>query len=161
MTAAFATCARCDIALHPVVVATPDGQRSIELDACARCRGIWFDAGELEQVLGHPLQLRRDDVPPLRRVQCARCQGPLAIWHAASGIAIESCDGCRGCFLDEGELTRIGASEAERLAMRALFVGTPSALASSATGGDSDVAGPAVLAVDGALSILGLLGLFF
>ncbi|MBI4820758.1 MAG: zf-TFIIB domain-containing protein [Deltaproteobacteria bacterium] len=65
--------------------------RSVELDSCPRCRGIWFDRGELEQVLdrklGHPLG--RETSSSI----CPRCKNPLTRFRSKNESAAVCEDG--------------------------------------------------------------------
>lgn len=90
----------------------------VEIDRCPICGGIWLDHGELTR-LRNTDTARAADVGPakaarLRRVvgalRCPRDQRPLE--HAADieqpHVSVEHCFGCRGIFLDAGELRDLG-----------------------------------------------------
>lgn len=85
----------------------------IELDRCNRCAGIWFDATELDRVLGRKsvdaLRTRAEPRRELdeRRGRCPRCKGQGQLVRVASVQAdfhIDVCPVCGGQWLDGGEL---------------------------------------------------------
>ena len=75
----------------------------VELDRCDFCCGIWFDSGELEQVLGHPIVVERTGAS---RRPCAYC-GTLMLIGRIRRVEVDTCASCRGIYLDDGELERI------------------------------------------------------
>ena len=83
---------------------------NIELDVCARCEGLWFDAGELDLLLGGEAQL--DDLPPGEAPaedarKCPRCRKTLAKANIGPGrrVVVDVCkaNDC-GLWFDRGEL---------------------------------------------------------
>lgn len=105
---------RCPACQEPLVVVEREG---IEVDWCAACGGIWFDAGELE-LLAEVAQCRLElafaeppgtapatpAAPSSRR--CPRCtrrleERPLAL---EPPIAIDFCPRGHGLWFDRGEL---------------------------------------------------------
>ena len=82
----------------------------IELDVCAECSGVWFDAGELELVLGGREALtaapaRTDE----RRRPCPICDAKMDKVNIGPGerVLIDSCpEGC-GLWFDAGELAQL------------------------------------------------------
>lgn len=90
-------------------VMTPETRDGITVDRCERCRGLWFDARELDGWLAATLPA---DVPlpeeriPRRGVgtrQCPRCRESLdaAGWP---GLILDRCPSCRGLFVEANEL---------------------------------------------------------
>jgi Zn-finger nucleic acid-binding protein len=77
----------------------------VELDRCTFCRGLWFDGGELEQVLGKKVSAEVTTGMKTSR-NCPACQKPLEP-AVLGGLRVESCASCRGIFLDEGELVAL------------------------------------------------------
>jgi Zn-finger nucleic acid-binding protein len=85
----------------------------VELDQCRRCRGIWFDHMEIDQILAMPRlperlisqQLYHD--PPLMRPEgerpCPRCRELLKTINV-DGISLDACSLCKGFFADLGEV---------------------------------------------------------
>jgi Zn-finger nucleic acid-binding protein len=78
----------------------------IELDLCARCRGVWFDADELSLLLGHTADPRPATAPPAEKGRgCPRCRKSMdkANIGPDRSVVIDVCpDGC-GLWFDEGE----------------------------------------------------------
>ena len=91
-------------------------QHRIEIDYCPRCRGVWFDAGELELLLtseklegsgfgmSHVLGLPEVTVARHRRKCpiCRRDMKEVAIGQPA--INIDACRRCDGLWFDGGEM---------------------------------------------------------
>jgi uncharacterized protein len=84
----------------------------VELDRCTFCRGLWFDGGELEAVLGKPVAPEFEAGQTSRR--CAGCRVVL-VPAVLGGLRIEVCRQCRGVFLDEGELKALNAGKAVKV----------------------------------------------
>ncbi len=88
----------------------------VELDRCTFCKGLWFDGGELEQVLRKPVNPQLDEGETARR--CAKCQVPMR--PAVLGrLRVEACTKCHGVFLDEGELVALNDGKPVRVTMEA------------------------------------------
>lgn len=105
-------CIKCDGELQLIRIG------EVDVDQCDRCRGIWFDSGELAKIVG------RSDVDALRskaresllpeakeldarRASCPRCRGEgklVQIASMTSDIHIDTCAICGGEWLDGGEL---------------------------------------------------------
>ncbi len=81
----------------------------VELDRCTFCRGLWFDGGELEVVLGKKIAPTFAAGMQTRR-KCAACSKPLVPAELA-GLRVEVCRIDRGVFLDENELTAINGGK--------------------------------------------------
>jgi Zn-finger nucleic acid-binding protein len=108
-------CVKCEGRL--VTVRVDD----VDVDQCDRCGGIWFDAHELERVLGrgHLEPLKQKGTPhpgdDARRGHCPRCGGDgylVQIVSPNAKIHVDTCAICGGKWLDGGEidvLTRISA----------------------------------------------------
>jgi Zn-finger nucleic acid-binding protein len=87
--------------------------REIEVDRCNRCKGLWFDAMEKEELLeidgaevvdsGSAARGRRYD--QLRNVKCPRCNVRMTtmVDEQQSHIHYEACPQCSGTFFDAGE----------------------------------------------------------
>lgn len=98
------------------------------LDCCIECRGLWFDGGEVERVIG------RDEARSLRerfsglelrpvRLGCARGHGRLREVDLEPDVALDSCPACGGLWMEAGDLVRLrrhlprpGAASDARLA---------------------------------------------
>lgn len=86
---------------------------AVELDRCSFCRGLWFDGGELEAVLGKKLTGMLDQSLTTAR-RCAKCTTQLS--PAVLGeLRVEVCTTCRGVFLDDGELTALNGGQKVRV----------------------------------------------
>jgi Zn-finger nucleic acid-binding protein len=116
---AFNSCPHCNVKLHAFYVEGADGKELLEVDGCRKCGGVWFDRGELERIVAHPLELQWQEGKSYRL--CARCRNPMKPWKSKKqGVAVEQCDSCRGIFLDAKELEQLGAADAERAAKESL-----------------------------------------
>jgi len=84
---------------------------NVAVDRCPTCWGLWFDGGELEQVLQIPagkLQVMRIGEPT--KLSCPRCGGVLSSVHYPhTDVTVDVCDACEGVWLDNGEFPRIRA----------------------------------------------------
>ncbi len=49
--------------------------------------------------------------PPAQGIRCPKCHAPMRTYER-NGIHLEQCDGCRGIFLDFGELEALTQLEA-------------------------------------------------
>lgn len=85
----------------------------IDVDQCDRCGGVWFEAHELERVLGGGLvgALAKRGAPrsgdDARRARCPRCKGDGYMVQIAGDDArvhIDTCPICGGKWLDGGEI---------------------------------------------------------
>jgi Zn-finger nucleic acid-binding protein len=116
-------CVKCEGKL--VTVRVDD----VDVDQCDRCGGIWFDAHELERVLGRghiePL-IKRGHARPeddARRGHCPRCRGEgylVQIAGPRAQVHIDICAVCGGKWLDGGELDLLGRRSAGGLLRRAV-----------------------------------------
>ena len=105
-------CPKCGKSLHPIRVA-----RHV-LDKCMHCRGLWFDSGELADVLkdayadeGSFPQEPDDGVAaaPVSANQCPVCRIPLQPVASLQfhGLEMDTCPECQGVWLDLGEFSQI------------------------------------------------------
>lgn len=82
----------------------------VAVDVCALCRGILFDAGELDRILD---VAARDLRPPTRTdhaptVLCPRCFSPMTAFEYPQTMAVvDMCPKCHAVWLDGGELAEI------------------------------------------------------
>jgi len=114
-------CVKCEGRLHTVRV------DEVDVDQCDRCGGIWFDAHELERVLGlghlEPLQRRGAPRPgdDDRPGHCPRCGGDgylVRIISPHAKIHVDTCAVCGGKWLDGGEIDVLKESTARGLVRR-------------------------------------------
>lgn len=110
-------CPKCGTGLVPEQVGP---LIAVNLDSCPRCRGTWFDRGELDR-LDHSVwsnveTLLNRPVSGAAPLRCPRCGGALTPVSPADaeGLVVERCAACAGFWLDAGEL-----EEVERVATRA------------------------------------------
>ncbi len=96
---------------------TPFQAGPTELDRCPFCKGLWFDAGELEQVLGKKLVGALDQGTASSR-HCAQCKVPMRP-VTLGGLQVEACTACRGVFLDDGELVALNDGKRVRVQAQA------------------------------------------
>lgn len=80
------------------------------VDVCRKCNGIWFDAGELDQVLdvsARDLQAPKSDEERATAL-CPKCYTPMAAFHYPQTlVTVDMCRACHGIWLDGGELQEI------------------------------------------------------
>lgn len=87
----------------------------VRLDLCPECKGIWFDAGELERCAEKPARKIRDTFGavitartteglrgPTRR--CPRCEKVMDKERFLGGVWIDRCPDRHGVWLDAGEM---------------------------------------------------------
>ena len=78
-------CPKCDVGLLIVHL------QEIEVDVCERCRGLWLDAGELEDLMtrtgARPTEAFRhalgvtNSPPRVTRYLCPRCDQAMHEWR--------------------------------------------------------------------------------
>jgi Zn-finger nucleic acid-binding protein len=109
----------CPVCRESLVVVEREG---IELDWCLKCRGLWFDEGELELLaeksgrrlgpedVGHPRAGAGVEEKPAPRRKCPRCRRKMERVAAGSADPVQV-DRCadHGVWLDSGELGRMMA----------------------------------------------------
>jgi Zn-finger nucleic acid-binding protein len=125
--------------------ARADSADDLILDHCARCGGIWFEAGEIRQLAKSDAELlwravvRREGVPAMR---CHFCRSPLARteqscavcgWEveldcptcarpmrsvAQQGMQVDCCEHCKGVWFDHDELAGIWRMHADAVVAR-------------------------------------------
>lgn len=96
--------------------------RSIELDQCRQCRGVWLDHKEVdalfsmdsipERFINQELYREPPEFVPEGQRKCPRCLVELKTIEV-DGIKLDACSDCKGFFADLGELRRL-AEAAER-----------------------------------------------
>ncbi|HBP18563.1 MAG TPA: hypothetical protein DEA08_12360 [Planctomycetes bacterium] len=99
----------------------PFPHSSVDVDVCPKCQGVWLDRGELETLQANVEKLVTEAEPDLgqraealfddldrgakQRAACPKCGGTLMEANE-NGVRAEYCLGCRGTWLDSGDLTR-------------------------------------------------------
>ena len=71
----------------------------VEIDMCPRCKGVWLDEGELEEITG----LNPEEG---RVFTCEKC-GFSMNKKVILGIEIDYCGSCGSIWLDPGELEKL------------------------------------------------------
>jgi uncharacterized protein len=103
-------CPRCGVALERKTVRG----RSTEIDRCPTCGGIWFDDGEIAELLGIPrsaIRLIPADASTTKLL-CPRCKLTLHIFaYPGTMTVVEGCRQCGGIRLDAGEFEEIRRSQ--------------------------------------------------
>jgi Zn-finger nucleic acid-binding protein len=77
------------------------------LDHCHACKGLWFDAGELEGYLARShAHFDEAELDPIGETPfaCPRCPGARLGRAYVDSVALDVCPRCRGTFLDLGEV---------------------------------------------------------
>lgn len=84
----------------------------VQLDRCTTCEGLWFDGGELEQVLDSPVQgLELPEDAEKGEKICPRCRVEMFVFqYPTTQVIVDMCPDCHGLWLDGGELVEIAAS---------------------------------------------------
>jgi Zn-finger nucleic acid-binding protein len=77
-------------------VAAKGGASEVELDRCAQCGALWFNAGEVEQALGRTVRRRQG----ASSRSCPTCRVKLEAAVLEGRIEVERCGTCQGVFLD-------------------------------------------------------------
>ena len=122
----------CPGCRRPLVVVERD---AIELDWCPRCRGFWFDAGEIDLLAskqglapaeGDLARFAPAETKDARRA-CPRCDRRMdRVWFdAAASVMVDRCT--HGLWFDRGEmgdaLATLRPREGGRSAALATFLG--------------------------------------
>ena len=90
----------------------------VSLDRCQACRGMWFDAGELEKMLALDHRAAIDEKHSRtpagvdeKKMECPRCGGLLIKMHHLQRpeITLDGCLVCYGTWLDGGEFAGLQA----------------------------------------------------
>lgn len=126
------------VRLEKVILHTEPGSSRLVLDHCARCGGVWFDAGEVQQLRNCESEtlwrelIRREDPhvmlchicrAPLARsadrceacnwkveLDCPTCQRTMEVAEHG-GMKLDVCRHCRGVWFDHTELAGIWKME--------------------------------------------------
>lgn len=103
----FMRCPKCRADMAPIDY---DG---VEVDRCEHCNGMWFDAGEIEELSNSAAAAALDtgdeqvgrELNAERHYECPRCYGEMESVSdkRQPHIHFESCTTCHGSFLDAGE----------------------------------------------------------
>ena len=105
----------CPACHEPMIVVE---YKQIELDICVACRGVWFDADELELLLGalEVLDLAASELfrplpgkPAEKPRKCPYCRRRMekALTGPGEGVMIDRCKRGHGLWFDGGELDTV------------------------------------------------------
>jgi len=89
--------------------------KDIELDVCSSCKGVWFDAEELELLLGSlrlPVEelvrnLGEKSSEEVRKCPACRKKMEKALVGPGKGEVIDRCGKGHGLWFDGGELDKV------------------------------------------------------
>jgi Zn-finger nucleic acid-binding protein len=88
--------------------------RSVEVDVCPTCQGIFLDKKEIRTLTGssslNQLLTKYLGLDSDSQLVCPNCGG-LMDGEDAGDIRVDVCLDCKGVWLDAGELERLGAMD--------------------------------------------------
>ena len=127
-------CPKCLGLLQPIEVGEME-KKSVYIDQCAICQGVWFDKGELEKILSLKLgfndevmeaDFRKDlvgDYLDLKRAKCPRCKKEMQRVKSLqdSRLITDYCLDCGGVWLDGGEMRLLMRGGPIERALRFIF----------------------------------------
>ena len=97
----------CPECYRPFVLATVSG---IELDCCPKCRGIWFDPGELQAFSHQEKEIPSDDKAHRpSRFRCPDCDAEMVEYTFVNphSLMVDRCPNGHGVYLEDRELERV------------------------------------------------------
>lgn len=100
------TCPDCRRRMQAFYVAARTFEGEVELDRCAQCGALWFNAGEVEQALGRTVRRRQGSSTR----SCPTCRVKLEAAVLEGRIEVERCGTCQGVFLDGHDVAGLGAA---------------------------------------------------
>ncbi len=99
-------CPKCvSVSLKP----NKANRTEIVVDACARCKGVWFDADELNEILNVAAkELKPPKSAKFTPMTCPRCRVPLKAFHyPQTFVEIDMCEQCAGLWIYPNEVKEI------------------------------------------------------
>ncbi len=88
--------------------------RSVDVDICPRCGGMFLDKGEIRTLTGSPelnkLLTKYLGLDADSQLLCPNCGG-LMDGEDAGDVRVDVCLTCKGVWLDAGELQRLAAMD--------------------------------------------------
>ena len=87
-------------------------EQGIELDLCPDCRGVWFDRGELELLLGDGAQLEMSAAKTDEKLRrCPICRHKMDKVNIGPGrrVLIDVCSDSCGMWFDRTELAELSS----------------------------------------------------
>lgn len=109
-------CPACAVAMQPLFLERA-GEPDLQLDRCAACGGVWFDAGEAEEISRRKVSWVPSENPT--GLRCPGCGDGLGSGRVKGRFSGARCESCHGLWLDEAQLTALGSAKLEALASRA------------------------------------------
>ena len=97
----------CPECANPFALAKIQG---VELDCCPKCRGMWFDPGELQVFSGQPKEIPSEDkVSRASRFHCPDCGALMTEFAFVNphSLLVDRCPNGHGVYLEDGELERV------------------------------------------------------
>lgn len=89
--------------------------RTVEVDACPKCQGIFLDKNEIRKLTGdwslNRLLTKYLGLDSDSQLVCPNCGG-LMDMEDAGNVRVDVCLDCNGVWLDAGELERLAAMDA-------------------------------------------------
>jgi len=74
---------------------------NVTVDYCEKCRGAFYDAGEIQVPLG-------GGVPRGKTYACPKCRSLMVTAEHFDGkLALEHCESCQGLWFDSGEVVKL------------------------------------------------------
>ena len=98
---------RCPECNRPFALVAVSG---VELDCCARCRGIWFDPGELQVFSHQEKEIPSDDKAHRpSRFRCPDCGVTMIEYTFVNPhtLLVDRCPAGHGVYLEDRELERV------------------------------------------------------
>ena len=117
-------CPKCKDELIPKKIGT------VEVDECHKCKGVWFDKGELRHAkdgadsdlnwLDFDIWKHADQFKSTACVHlCPSCQEPMVtIEYGKSKVVIDYCQSCKGTWLEKDEFKKIIESLEDELSTK-------------------------------------------
>jgi Zn-finger nucleic acid-binding protein len=97
--------------MDALFISALDGGTEIEIDRCAQCGSLWFDAGELEVAANvHARPSAAESEYP-----CPVCRQRMRGASLPRGLHAHRCDSCQGTFLEGSTVTALGSERLPRV----------------------------------------------
>lgn len=102
-------CPRCAVAMKL------EDRLEVEVDKCPKCKGIYFDADELDKLSGgKALEGSIFTARVLgKELKCPSCGADMH-YVTVQGVTIDQCSKCEGIWLDDGEMKKLRLSAPEK-----------------------------------------------
>lgn len=100
---------RCPNCIDVSLKAMKVRKTNVSVNACETCKGVWFDASELNQVL----DVAKNNLKPPGNAKetqriCPRCPVPLKTFpYPQTLVQVDMCNNCSGLWLDPREFREI------------------------------------------------------